>query len=201
MMGGWPYFVSDDAVQQNFDNDREHVGEEEEGHAPVNDDEDWWHNEIGSPGPISLQYTPEKPKLLLQQIDRLETSCSLTMSCTPVSKLSPYHPELLNEQRNDQFRTDDIDIDFAIKLWMEDCKTRSSTKYEDVDPDLSAGFVMPGRCASKAPFAWVELWVERVIIFFRYLGSMSRVVFSWCEDHAQAHQLTQRTRKDMEQRD
>lgn len=107
---------------------------------------------LGSPEPLTLAYTPEIPKLLLEQIARLEASCSLTMSCIPVSKISTYHRQLLNHQRENQFRlasfsqypsvleqartllatAEDttLDMDLGSKVWAADRTTREVNTHD-----------------------------------------------------------------------
>lgn len=70
---------------------------------------------------------------------------------------------------------DDIDVDFASKVWMEDRQTRASTEDADIHQvSHLVAFQGTFRMDHERSF-----WVERVIPFFKYLGSMSRVVFSW----------------------
>ncbi|KAG1049279.1 hypothetical protein G6F43_008386 [Rhizopus delemar] len=131
--------------------------------------------------PCFSQYTPEKPKLTSDMINKLEPSCNLAVSCVPLSRIPAPLLNLYQQHRNDQFNIKSLRGEPALHT--------SMIKIFDVEDNDN----------NRANFAFElwkyherSFWIERIVPLFKYLGVNDQIVFSWCEDHVMSNQENQR---------
>ncbi|CAO3699389.1 unnamed protein product [Rhizopus stolonifer] len=182
---------------------REEEGDEKGDESSDDSDERFWSEILDSRKRSVLdrlsssQYTPEKPKLTLDMISKLEPSCNLALSCVPLSKIPAPLLNIYQQHRNDQFNLkslrdeptlhakmieilDEEDNDnnranFAFVLWKIEKEARDAN-----EKNLEL-YKMFGLCLT-------DFWG----ICFQDDFPSDQVVFSWCEDHARSNQENQR---------
>ncbi|KAG1560055.1 hypothetical protein G6F49_003052 [Rhizopus delemar] len=168
--------------------------------------------------PCSSQYTPEKPKLTLDMVNKLEPSCNLALSCVPLSKIPAHLLNLYQQHRDDQFNikslrgepalhasmirildvkdNDNNRANFAFELWKCEKEARDANE-KNLELYKILGLCLTdfwGICFQDDFRKDHErsFWVERIVPLFKYLGANDQIVFSWCEDHVKSNQENQR---------
>lgn len=218
----WQYLVGDpskplvipssSASTLVHDDETPSLNSPSDGSSPVHDDS---KTPALNP-PSSLLYSPEKPKLTLHQIAKLESICMLALSCTPISKLPPSLMLLFQNTRSDQFRLaslkskpyihefllklldkeNDDSRRIALEIWsLQDQVLTSHPEDEQLLKCISLALTdfwgtcsQPGRLNHERAF-----FVDQVTPMFRYLGAQTKLVFGRCEDAIIAHKQRQIT--------
>ncbi|KAG1142502.1 hypothetical protein G6F37_008732 [Rhizopus arrhizus] len=156
--------------------------------------------------PCSSQYTPEKPRLTLDIINKLEPPCHLVLSCIVLSKIPAPLLNLYQQHRNDQFNLkclrdepalhanmikildvedkDNNRVNFAFELW------KCEKEARDANEKNLELYKMLGLCLTDFWGICFQddfrkdhersFWVERIVPLFK------------CEDHVKSNQENQR---------
>ncbi|KAG0175168.1 hypothetical protein DFQ30_000107 [Apophysomyces sp. BC1015] len=174
--------VDDEQHEQQVDQPKDEDEEEEQ------EEEDWWHQ----PCPASL--CPNPPPSLRSALDKQRDAQFRLASLSSYPRVLEQVKSLLVDGN------DEINTDFANKVWVAERTSKHITN--DVDDQKAFRFLALrltdfwSMCFQGTVRANHErtFWVERVVPFFKYVGSTPRIVFSWqfYEYQMAAHKNCQR---------